>query len=920
MTRFVVTRGVRLLTRLIPLLLLITGTTGLVYEVVLARFLSLHLGSSGASQAITLAAFLGGLSTGALLVGRYSDRWLSRLPRPIYAWAALEAAIGVWALLLPTAADAVFGTYDGLIVGLDPTSPAMVALKLACAGLLMLPLSVPMGATLPVLAACIERHDRSIGVRVVSRFYYINAAGGALGALLAGFVLIERLGLELPLTLAAMLNIVVAAVVVQVFRRLDASPPPVAEETVAPQGAGSGGMGGARVYVLAAGLTGFVTLSYEVVWTRLAGLLMGASVYAFATMLFVVIAGIASGSALATWVIGRGVDGRRVFWWSQVLAALAALGLVLRLAELPVDLLMLRIGFEPVAANYVAWLWVGGGMVAAHLMPGAIALGAAFPALLACASSAGARTDRATAWLLGVNTIGNLLGALLASFYAMPALGVEGLLIVGALISLATATLCAGGLPRLPALVTPALVGALAITLLVAPPDISLLYRGLFRARARTPAAALHEVSRARRVELAYRHDGKDTSVSLDRLPDGNLLFRIGGKVDGGTNDAPSQSILGHLGFLFRPAARDVMVIGLGTGQTAAAVAAHSATRVLVSEISPGMVGVTRRFAAHNQNVLDNPRVEVVYTDGRELMQAQPPNSFDMVVSEPSNPWVVGVADLYTVEHFERLRQRMRPGAVLLQWLQAYETDDDLLVDVVCTVHGAFEHMAVFRMAPNDLALAASDAPLAVDMAAAASMLRDPAVQSELAGHADKRLPRTLDEFLLLQLSGRQTIARMCQGWRGGLSERFPMLEYRAPAAFFVGATARRARGALDARLRPDADTELARALRLAPPSERRKDALHRYLVRANYRDELPLRLATAAAFDQLPKGLQQVATHLPEPVSVTTAARSQACELLRRRGAVGRAKTVYGPLPLGPLMARWERACAGPTQPPPTR
>jgi hypothetical protein len=252
----------------------------------------------------------------------------------------------------------------------------------------------------------------------------------------------------------------------------------------------------------------------------------------------------------------------------------------------------------------------------------------------------------------------------------------------------------------------------------------------------------------------------------------------------------------------------------------------------------------------------------------------------------------------------------MRPGAAMVQWLQAYEIDDPLMADVLCTLRAAFAHVAVFRMAPNDLALVASDRPLRVDLAAAGQAMAGAQVQAELAGHGDDRLPRTLDEFLLLQLSGSATMNRLCAGHSGALSERFPTLEYRAPRAFFVGSSARRIRAVLDTRTRPAPDTELARTLGGGPLTLARKRALHGFLVRSNYRNELPLRLASAPTFEDLPQGMQTLAAGLPEPASADVKQARQACQLLVQRGAIERAQTLFGALPIGPRLGQWQRAC----------
>jgi len=923
----------RVLNRLLPLLLLVTGMTGLCYEVVLSRLLALHLGSSGASQAVTLAAFLGGLALGAVLAGRAADGWLGRWARPTLAYAALEAGIALWMLVFPAVADAVFGAFGALAADLEPGSPATVVLRLTVAAVLVLPLSSAMGATLPVLAAGVERMDPAHGVQLVSRYYYLNAAGAAVGAGLAGFVLIEQFGLELPLTLGAMLNLAVAGLVYLLAKHalpvpaLDPTTPVEARIVLPPDvvalpvpqttlSAVQGDSLGLRPLLLAAWATGFVSLCCEIVWTRLGGLLLGASVYAFAAMLCIVIAGISAGSALATAAIARGRRAAHVLAFSQAVAAAATFVLVARLDDLPIDLLGLRTRLAPLPENYSAWLIVGGGFVALHLLPAAMALGAAFPALLAAARDAGVRTDRATAWILASNTTGNLMGALTGGFFLMPLLGLEYALLLGGVLSLLVAVAVLPR-PRAPRLLVPLVALGLAalVTFVLAPPDPDLAELGLFRQRPRTLAEIPNIIKNLRAQQHLFREDGKDASILVSRAPNGSLVFRTNGKTDGSTGDTTTQIMLGHLGFLFAPAARDVFVVGLGTGQTAAALASHPGVRVTVAELTPAVVTVARLFAPYNHSVLDNKAVRVVVADAREVLRSVPPASLDLVVSEPSNPWVVGVADLYTVEHFQRVRERLRPGGVLVQWIHTYEISNDTLRAILCTMHQVFPHVHVFRMGSGDLALVGAARELALDVAAAERVLAEPSVAAELASHTHRAVPTSLDHWLVTQLCGPSTVNAVCARFAAPLQERFPRVEYDAPRDFFAATQAERLVGRLDTRVgAAPADTVLAGLVQSRPLDAQRRASLHAFLLAG---DQVRERLLVAALGPQsaLPIELAGVLDALPEPATLTPQRLSQYCAWLREKAlwVLERQQTQLGAISERPAVLAWRAACRKP-------
>ena len=909
------------LTRAVPALLLLSGATGLIYEVVLARYLTLHLGSSGASQAVTLAVFLGGLSVGALVGGRWAPAVIARLKRfgpapaiAIAGYALLESFIAVWALGFPTMADLAFAGYHAAAAGMDPSSGSLTVFKLGVAGLLVLPLTVGMGATLPLLATAAERATPRAAVATVSRFYYVNAAGGVAGTLLAGFWLIETLGLIDAVQACAATNLIIALVALRIARRVPAGP-----DTGPVQGP-SREPGGGRclrrvpvwIVVIAAGLTGYVTLLSEVVWTRIYSLTLGASVYAFPLMLAVVIAGISAGSALATRFIRKGAAPDVVFVWCQIGAALAALFLRARLDMLPEDLLGLRGRLVPTPDNYALWLTVAGTWVGAHLMPAALLLGASFPALLSVASQGGADTGRATGWILGVNTLGNLTGALTGGFLVMPALGVDGSLTLAGVMSLGVGLLV---LPR-PSVrrgIATAAAAGLGLYFLVVRPPTPLLYQGTFRIRAPEPGAASVVADYWRNhADFVFKSDGKDVSITVQRLPRGHLAMRSNGKPDGSTNDAQSQISLGHLGFLMHPEARDVLVLGLGTGQTAAAVASHPGVDVEVEEIAPEVVEGAKAFSAFNDRVVGRGEVPIRVADGREMLKLAGEASYDMIVSQPPNPWVVGVADLFTLEFFQLCRSRLRSGGVLVQWLQTYEIPDDVFQDVVCTMHAAFPRLHVFASAYGDLALLGRMGDDPIDLDAVERHFEG--VDMMRLAPDEPRVARTVDAFLSTEMAGPSAVGRLCQGFTETLSHLRPSIEYRAPRYVFTNAEPPPIVDRLDVRLDPDRaqDTLLRAWLDSRPLTEARQRALYAYLAARGLPSEAPLRAALEPPGPLAePAFVERALPEVPTGGALSaTGSSSTVCGWLAKQPPPRR--TVLGAPDPGPRTRGWRAICGG--------
>jgi spermidine synthase len=908
--------------------LLLTGLCGLAAEVVLGRRMQLHLGSSGASQAVALATFLGGLALGAALAARVQRGKLATMPRPLLAWVGLEAFIGVWLLALPWLADAVFAGFELLAQSVPAGSAGLQIAKLGVAALLAMPLTTAMGATLPVLAVAVQRstqmgpgldqdHDitSKAAVSLLSRLYAVNALGAAGGAALAGYALLPALGLDAPLLVAGCIDLLVALTAGLVALRLPPVPPlepPATTQTAATLAAGRV----SPLLLAIAGLTGLSALVGEVLWTRLSALSMGASAYAFSLMLVVAVSGVALGSGLAMRVqatLGRPLE---LLLVTQLLAAVGSLWLAFRQDGLAVDLYALRSLLEPSRDAWPLWLTMSTVFVGLHLVPLAMALGAAFPLLLAAARQEGADPDRAAARLLAVNTAGNLVGALGGGFVVLPWLGLTGALVLAAAISLCGALLAAPTV-RLRGVVAAVGVG-LGLLTAVAQPSGDLLARGLFRTRPSSLADYAKQVEALRELTTLFRHDGKDGTVSVDRYKDGELVFRVSGKPDGGTRDTVTQAMLGHLGMLLRPGAKEALLIGLGTGQTAAALASHAGVAVHVVELSRAMPDIARLFGQLNDNVLDHPRVRVTLADAREVLRQIPPHSLDLVVSEPSNPWVVGVADLYTLQSFARIRERLRPGGLLVQWMQRYEIGDENLTRILCTMHGALPNMVVFRMEPFDLALIGSAEPIVWDQAAVERLLAQETVQANLARGGNKAMPRAALHFAAAQIAGPQTVAQLCDGFDNWLLERQPQLEYDAPADFYARRQSERLLRRLDTRRSSTPDTWLAQRLSKQPLTDTDKADLFQFYVESRSPEEFPLAAALAGP-DDMPVNVRAVTDHLPDPEAPSEAGKHAAwCAWIRQQlpWLLSEFTTQYGPVSRAPNTAAWAKRCTQPAKP----
>lgn len=732
-------------------LFFVSGATSLVYQTVWQRELHLLLGTSSAALATVLAAFMGGLGLGGIVGARWAP------PRPLAAYGRLEALIGLYALAFPTLVDLAEPAYLAVVRG--PLLPAAGPLQALLAGALLLPPTVAMGATLPLLVRVAVDRIGTAADRV-SALYAANTAGAVVGTAVAGLALLPTLGLATTTAIAAAGNGLVAALAFGLDPWL---PPLVPRDDL--EADDRPDQAPAKAALAAIALGGAAALASEVLWTRMVGLLLGGTTYAFTAMLLAVLVGIAIGARFAgpfaDDALRYGGTHRVLLGLAGVEAAVAAacFGLTFLWTYLPygmVALYDLLGGEEAPAAMFLASF----AMCTVLLVGPAALMGAAFPyAVRAVAGDrpdAGGPVGRVYAW----NTLGGVVGAVLAGFVGIPLLGLRGLAGAAAAVSLVAAAICVAR-PR-PALAA-ALVGLAAVPLVVrAPWDPLWMSGGLYQYvgwfHDHTPAGLRKFTTHEQ--ELLFEAEGRSTVVTVGRNTDtGNLWLANNGKVDASsTGDLPTQVLCALVGAQFVERPERVAVVGLASGITAgAATLLPGLGRLEVVELEPAMVDAARFFDGFNHGVLDHPRVTLVWNDGRNHLLRAPPGTYDLVISEPSNPYLSGVANLFTKEFWEMGQSRLVPGGVWAQWVQMYGMGPDELRGLLRTFAEVYPHVAVYDvLAGADLVLVGSDRPLEPTPARAAAFLADEAVAGELA-KVGVRFP--LDLVALHAMDRDQTLA-----------------------------------------------------------------------------------------------------------------------------------------------------------------
>ncbi len=709
--------------RAYSLLFFLSGATGLVYELLWVRVLYQTFGSTIQSVTTVVAAYMGGLGLGAWLLGRRADRD----PRPAALYGMLEIAIAVFGLISPLVLGLAHRLYLGVAGALQLTGAVSVALRFGLAVLVLLVPTTLMGGTLPVLTRAFMGTDRGELKRSLGLLYGLNTLGAVVGTALAGFFLIELLGIRASLWGTAAVNLALGAGALALARPVA----PVSQSVRAPDAAISGPAPQRLRYLACAllTLTAFASLLDEIAWTRVLVMVVGGSTYAFTLVLLVFLLGIGLGSGfVARRSAVRAASAADAALAQGITGAGAAL-LLLFFAALPVYVIAVFGHVEFGAGTRLLLLGVAVGAVV--LIP-AVGMGLSFPLLtdLAAPRDAARAADVGTAYAL--NTLGSIAGAVLTGFVLVVALGTETTLRIGLVINGAAALALAGfaahgvaeGSPehralRRRVLVAGVLAGVALGVAIGAPPwgtrliDLGpTIYAREPMDAARRQAFLAHRGSRL----LAFQ-EGRNATVSVWEGLTGRTL-RVNGKVDASDHgDMNTQIMVGLAAAAARPDPASALVIGFGSGVTTRVLAeVPGIQRVRVVEIEPAVLEMGRYFTGVNDTVLARPSVAAVVDDARSALQLKD-ERYDIIVSEPSNPWVAGVATLYTPEYFQIVRSRLADDGVFCQWLQIYQLPLDVAAGIVRNLRQAFPHVEVWFSTSLDLQILASGRPLRYDRA-----------------------------------------------------------------------------------------------------------------------------------------------------------------------------------------------------------
>jgi len=754
----------------------LSGATSLVYQVVWVRELGLVFGHSTYAITAVLAAFMAGLALGSAVFARRA----ARISNPLRVYAGLEIGMGLYCACVPFLLAAGAGTYFGTQRALGLSYEQLSLVQFGVVVLLLLLPTALMGGTLPVLSQALAAGAARPG-RTAGTLYAVNTTGAVVGVVLAGYVLLPMFGNHATTHLAAAANLAIGGLALVWSRRLDLRIPHAVSERAAdvePRASLP-----VLLTLLALGVSGAVSMAYEIAWTRALTLVIGSSTYAFTAVLTSFLVGIAGGSALYS-------------RWSSAREASPATFAALQ-AGIAVTVTLTLLVFERVPEIFLAGLgvsdapgFVQGLQVAISLLTllaSTLLIGATLPCAVVVATRRVADIGRQTGRAYAVNTIGAIGGILLTGFGLVPWFGVHAALKIGAATNLALAgVLVVVSAPRAVwrgwALAAAAVAGAAVIfsipvwdaRVMVSGPAI---YGKAYVAAGRSvPMAAILRVQ-----EVLFYRDGLSGTVSVNRVGD-SVILRVNGKADAATiGDTTTQLMLGHLPMLLHPDPRQVLIIGMGSGITAGAVARYPMDRLDIVEIEPAVLEASAYFADANRHVLLDPRVHTTVADGRNFLFTTA-RRYDVISSEPSNPWIGGLASLFSTEFFAAARSRLRPGGIMIQWIHGYSMRDADLRMVVNTFRSVFPATSVWNTSGGDYLLVGRAATAPLDFRRLEASYKDlPGVAADMRGMDIMSWGGILGFFML----GDLDTERYAAGAGLNRDDRLP-LEFSAPRAMYL--------------------------------------------------------------------------------------------------------------------------------------
>ena len=683
-----------------------SGIAGLIYETIWSHYLKLFLGHAAYAQTLVLIIYLGGMAAGSWLIGKQVRKRHNLLDK----FAFVELLLGVLALIFhPFFTWYQHLSFSTILPALNNTI-LIFLYKWISASLIILPQSLLLGATFPLMAAGFIRRFPGTSGYSIAVLYFSNTFGAAAGVLLSGFYLVGSVGLPGTIITAGILDIIVGAAILLLDRgnpdRLTVAP--LAEKHPRTGTHASIPLKTIRLLLLVSGATATASFMYEIGWIRMLSLVLGSSTHSFELMLSTFILGMAIGSFTIRKHIDRIGNIPRLLVITQVVMGSSALLSVFTYSRMFYFMRFIITALGKNNEGYVLFNIFSDVICMLVMLPSTICAGMIIPLIIRYFYR-NHQGESMIGTVYAVNTFGGIIGIIVAVWLLMPFIGVRLLISTGAIIDIGIGLAILRFFPEVSGSrmkrFLPALSAAVIITAVSAGRvDPELFASGVFR-----------DGTMVDDIRIISHKDGRTATVSLYRNCD-NLVICTNGKPDAAINvkggicgDEYTMSLIAVLPLAVKTDISNVAVIGMGSGMTSHFFLYDSSLSSLdIIEIEPAMVEGARKIGDKVANTFRDPRSHIHIEDAKSFFSTRS-NKYDVIVSEPSNPWVSGVAGLFSHEFFSHIKDYLNDGGLLVQWFHRYESDMSIIVSIFKALRSSFPNYQLYITGSDLMVIASPD-------------------------------------------------------------------------------------------------------------------------------------------------------------------------------------------------------------------
>lgn len=778
----------------------VSGISGLIYEVVWNRLLGLVFGNTVFATSTVLTAYMAGLALGSYISGKYADK----IKRVLSAFAFLEIGIGAYCLIIPFLINIMGDIYIPIQRSLELSFYSFSLVRFLFSFFILLIPTTLMGATLPIFSRFYVEREDHFG-HGIGQIYAVNTLGAFLGTVLSGFVLIAYLGVHNSINIAFLGNITAAIICLIIDRRfyqsakepLRKKSPKKSQSKVVLIDPSDSIQNADKIQTLkqksellalmiGLGVSGYSALVYEVAWTRALVMIVGSSVYAFSIMLATFLLGIGIGSLIFSFIAKRREI--NIFWFAitELIIGIIVIAMLPLFQWLPFYFVNL---FDMLVRNHTLLEITKFIVCASTMIIPTVLLGMLFPMVTQICTKNYNELGHKVGILYSINTLGNIGGAFMAGFILIPKMGIQNSIILAALLNIIVGSLVF-------------LIGqGLSFKYKLSISFVSFIFGIIFAilipswnkmvissgASAYAPMyAELKPDERKQSIfgadeELLYYKEGLNSTITVRKRESGTIVMAIDGKVDASnTGDMYTQLMLAHLPLLFKTDAQNALVIGLGSGVTLGAAIQHELRNIDCVEIEPAVIEAAEFFKDVNRNALNDPRVKMIVNDARNYL-AVTNKRYDVIISEPSNLWLAGIANLFSSDFYKICKRKLNPGGIICQWSHIYYMSPKDLKIVVNTFRSVFPNMSIWFTSTGDILMIGSNAELILDYLELAKHYNIQGVREDLE-RLGIREPLAILSCYLLDEDG---VNKFVAGAKVS-SDNNPILEFFVPKSIYV--------------------------------------------------------------------------------------------------------------------------------------